>query len=446
MSVSPGAYLDLYRSQFAVLERRLNGRAGSPLHARRRAALDLFLASGFPTTAMEEWRFTDVMPLAGKTYAMPGDHVAGSVPCAEADPWVFGGEDAPRLVFVDGRFAPDLSSRGGLPPSVRVANLAEGLAEGEAETWLAGGAGAGGDPFAALNTAFLDEGALVVVPPGMELEEPVSVVFLATGGSTPLVAHPRLLLVAGRGSRVSLAETYATLGTGLHFTNAVSEVILEEDASLEHDTLQNEAPGVLHVGSVHVLQRGGSSYTATGVTLGGGIVRNNVTAVLDGEGCACTLNGLSLATGTRLVDNHTSIVHARPRCNSHQLSKAILDGRARGVFHGKIRVLRDAQKTDAKQTNRTLLLSDGAVMDTKPQLEIFADDVKCTHGATVGQLDEAQVFYCRSRGLGEEEARDVLTFAFASDVVRRLHLASLRERLDRMIHQRLHSGRLSDEA
>jgi len=197
------------------------------------------------------------------------------------------------------------------------------------------------------------------------------------------------------------------------------------------------------VGTMHIRQLAGSSYVANSISLGGSIVRNTVTARLDDERCECTLNGLSLATGRQLVDNHTVIDHAKPNCVSHELYKSVLDGRAKGVFNGKIFVRKDAQKTDAKQTNKTLLLSDEATIDTKPQLEIFADDVKCTHGATVGQLDEEQIFYLRSRGVGLEQARDLLTYAFASDVIQRIHIDPLRDQLDQLLHARLRQGRIA---
>jgi Fe-S cluster assembly protein SufD len=230
----------------------------------------------------------------------------------------------------------------------------------------------------------------------------------------------------------------------VHLTDVVTEVVVGPGATIEHDKFQNEHHRSFHVGLTHIRQEARSTVTSNAVTMGGAIARNNVGVVLAGEGCEATLNGLSLGTGTQLIDNHTVIDHAMPNCVSHELYKAIQDGKSRGVFNGKIFVRKDAQKTDAKQTNRTLLLSDNATMDTKPQLEIFADDVKCTHGAAVGQLDENQVFYLRTRGIDHDAARDILTFAFASDVIQRVHVEPLREQLDAMLRARLSQGRVTN--
>jgi Fe-S cluster assembly protein SufD len=257
------------------------------------------------------------------------------------------------------------------------------------------------------------------------------------------MASPRNLIVTGDNSKVSIVESYVARSQDVYFTNAVTEMLVGENAVIEHDKLQLESGRAFHIATAQIHQRARSTFTSNAISLGGSLVRNNVTVVLGAEGIESTLNGLSLATGTQHIDNHTTIEHAQPQCASHELYKAILDGEAKGVFNGKIFVRKDAQKTDAKQTNKTLLLSDGATIDTKPQLEIFADDVKCTHGATVGQLDEEQIFYLRSRGIGLDAARDLLTFAFASDVINRVHVEPLRAQLDRVIHARLRAGRLT---
>jgi Fe-S cluster assembly protein SufD len=270
--------------------------------------------------------------------------------------------------------------------------------------------------------------------------------YFGTGEGDPTLNTARNLIVVGNGARASIVETYAGRGTGVYWTNSITEMSVGRDAVVEHDKLQLEPAAVYHTGMTHIRLDAGSVVTSNAVSLGGSLVRNNVTAVFAGEHAECTLNGLSVAAGSQLIDNHTVIDHAVPHCASHELYKAILDGNSRGVFNGKIFVRQDAQKTDAKQTNKTLLLSDDATIDTKPQLEIFADDVKCTHGATVGQLDEDQVFYLRARGIGENEARDILTFAFASDVINRLHVDALRTQLDVMLRARLRQGRVAREA
>jgi Fe-S cluster assembly protein SufD len=260
-------------------------------------------------------------------------------------------------------------------------------------------------------------------------------------GAEPFLISPRNLVVIGKGSQTSIVESYVSLTDSQYLTNAVTEAAVGDGAVLEHDKLQDESIKAFHVAMIHARLGAKTTFTSNSIALGGAIVRNNVTALLDAEGSECTLNGLSLGTAAQLIDNHTTIDHAKPHCASHELYKAILDGKSRGVFNGKIFVRPQAQKTDAKQTNKTLLLSDEATIDTKPQLEIFADDVKCTHGATVGQLDAEQLFYLRSRGIDETAARDILTFAFASDVVSRVHVDPLRGQLEAVIHQRLDEGR-----
>jgi Fe-S cluster assembly protein SufD len=299
------------------------------------------------------------------------------------------------------------------------------------------------DPFTALGTAFLRDGAFIECADGAGLDLPVYLLFLSSGKGSPYVSAPRCLVVAGRNSRLSIVEHYAAVGDPVYWTNAVAEIIAGEGSVVEHDKLQTEGTRAFHIGSTHILLGARASFTSNAISLGGSLVRNNVSAQFDGEEAECTLNGLSLATGKQHVDNHTTIDHARAHCTSHELYASILDGNSRGVFNGKIFVRRDAQKTDAKQTNRTLLLSDGATIDTKPQLEIFADDVKCTHGATVGQLDEDQVFYLRSRGIDHVAARDLLTYAFASNVINRVHVDALRTQLDTMLRTRLHEGRVA---
>jgi Fe-S cluster assembly protein SufD len=292
-------------------------------------------------------------------------------------------------------------------------------------------------PFVALNTAFLADGAFVFLPRNAVVEEPIHLLFVSTGAAAPTVSHPRALLVAGENSRATIVESYSGQNDGIYFTNAVTEAVLGENAVIDHYKLNRESEQAYHLATMQVQLERSANFSSHSVTLGGGIVRNDVNAYLGGEGITCTLNGVYLANGRRLVDNHTTIDHAMPHCESHEFYKGILDDRAHGVFNGKIYVRQDAQKTDAKQTNQTLLLSKEATINTKPQLEIFADDVKCTHGATVGQLSEEAVFYLRSRGIGAAEARALLIYAFASDIVSRIKVEPLREQLDAVLLARL---------
>jgi len=434
-----------YAAKFDEFERTLNGESHSPVHALRRDALARFAAVGFPTTADEEWRFTNVSPIARVQFT-PGVAVdPATIAPGVVERLAIAG--AARLVFINGLYAPALSSLPALPRGVRAGSLAQALREDPdlVGRYLARQVRAEENAFTALGTAFLRDGAFVYMEKNALLEFPVQCIFLGTGSGGPVVCSVRNLFVIGEGARASIVETYAGTGPGVYWTNSVTEISLGRSAVAEHDKVQTESAGAFHTGTTHVRLDGQSVFTSNCVSMGGSLVRNNVTAVFGGENAECTLNGLSLATGTQLVDNHTVIDHAVPHCASHELYKSILDGSSRGVFNGKIFVREDAQKTDAKQTNKTLLLSDDATIDTKPQLEIFADDVKCTHGATVGQLDEDQVFYLRARGIGEADARDLLTFAFASDVINRLHVEPLRARLDAMLRTRLQQGRVARE-
>jgi Fe-S cluster assembly protein SufD len=269
---------------------------------------------------------------------------------------------------------------------------------------------------------------------------------MSAGAEKDFSTHPRNLIVLEEGASATILEYFVHEAGDVYLTNSVTEILLGPQSRLEHDKVQLESLRSFHVASSVVHQQRGSTYVSNNIALGASIARTDITAILDDEGCECTLNGLSLGNGRQLIDNHTTIDHASPNCNSWEMYKAILDGHARGVFNGKIFVRKDAQKTDAKQTNQTLLLSDDAMIDTKPQLEIFADDVKCTHGATVGQLDDQQIFYLRSRGISEADAKDVLTFAFASEIVQQVHFDSVREKLESIIHRRLGEGRTEEQS
>jgi len=295
--------------------------------------------------------------------------------------------------------------------------------------------------FSALSAAFLLDGAFVFIPDKTILKEPIQLLFISTSAEAEFVTFPRSLIVVGSNSQVSIIETHVGLENNVYFSNAVSEVVVGENSVVEYDTVEDESEGAFHIGTTHVHQERNSTFTSNAISYGGALVRNNVTAVLDGEGAECTLNGLYVVAGEQHVDNHTTIDHAKPHCSSHELYKGILAGRSKGVFNGKILVRKDAQKTDAKQTNKNLVLSDDATINTKPQLEIFANDVKCTHGATIGQLDEEATFYLRTRGLGVGAAHDILTNAFASDVINRIQTPSLRDWLNVNLLIRLQRAR-----
>jgi len=436
--------IEWYQQNFDLLEKSLNGGSTTRLHSARKQAMKRFSDLGFPTLRDEEWRFTNVTPITKVPFTPVLREDQESAGADDVRKYSYAELQSIQLVFVDGHFRKDLSSLSNAGERIVISDLGSIISsEGNpALEALTRDALAGYDALTALNTAFLQDGAFISVPKGVTLEVPIHLLYLASRRNQPFLSSPRNLILAGPDSRVSIVETYAGLTDNLYFTNAVSDIVLSEGATVEHDKLQIESENAYHIGAIYIRQHARSSYTANSISLGGSIVRNTVVAVLEEEHSECTLNGLALGTGKQLVDNHTVIDHASPNCSSHELYKSVLDGRAKGVFNGKIFVRKDAQKTDAKQTNKTLLLSDEATIDTKPQLEIFADDVKCTHGATVGQLDDEQVFYLRSRGVGLDDARDILTYAFASDIIRRVHVQPLREQLEGMIQARLNRGRI----
>jgi len=397
-----------------------------------------FAALGFPTVRDEEWRFTNVSPIANTEFIAATDAPAAVEQNLDA---VVYGEASNRVVVLNGRFQAQLSRVGALPKGVRVGSLAAAVTEHAdvVPRYLGQLADFGTKGFTALNTALAVDGLYVHIPDGVVVSDPLHLVFVSapTGATRPVMSNVRALIVAGDRSQVRIVETYVAPGGGTYFTNAVTEVFAGEGAVVDHYKVQQESVDAFHIASMHVHAGRSANVSSHSFSLGGKIVRNDVTALLDGEGAECTLNGLYLADGDRLVDNHTTIDHAKAHCPSHEIYKGILGGKARAVFNGKIVVRQDAQKTDAKQTNRALLLSDNASINTKPQLEIFADDVKCTHGAAIGQLDEDAIFYLRARGLNYFEARDMLIHAFAGDILDRVKVEPLRVALEGELYAQL---------
>jgi Fe-S cluster assembly protein SufD len=402
------------------------------LHERAAAR---FAALGFPTTRDEEWRFTNVAPIAS------GEFKPALTAAADADlSGAIYGDVQNRLVVLNGRFSPELSRVGALPAGVRVGSLATAVTE-QAEIvqrYLGQLAEFGTRAFTALNTALAADGAFVYIPDGAIIEEPLELLFVTTAAAdASVMSTARALVVTGERAQCRVVETYYGTTGATYFTNGVTEVFCGEGSIVDHYKVQQESLEAYHVASMHVHASRAATFSSHSFSLGGKLVRNDVFAMLDGEGAECTLNGLYIADGDRLVDNHTSIDHAKAHCPSHEIYKGILGGTARAIFNGKIIVRQDAQKTDAKQTNRALLLSDTAQINTKPQLEIFADDVKCTHGAAIGQLDDDAIFYLRARGLTYFEARDMLIHAFAGDILDRIKIDGLRSALEGELYAQL---------
>jgi Fe-S cluster assembly protein SufD len=440
------ATVERYLTAFEALE-GVGDRTGPAwLHAARRTAIGRFAAMGLPTRRDEDWKYTSVAAIAETPFRITPNGAAERVTEAllalsggPAPSWV-------RLVFVNGRYAAKLSAVRPLPGGVQVGRLAEALITDAAlvEAHLGRYADAVGDGFTALNTAFVEDGAFVHVPAGVAVAEPIQLVFVATSPDGPVLAQPRSLIVLGRSSEATLVERYVTVGGGMTLTNAVTEVALGEGAACDHVKIERESGRAFHVGRTQVHQARDSRFTSCSVALGAQLARSDVHVVLDGEGGSAALSGLYVVGGRRHVDTHTVVDHAKPRCTSRQLYKGVLDGSARGVFYGRIIVRPDAQKTDAHQANKNLLLGDGAEVDSKPQLEIFADDVKCSHGAADGQLADDALFYLRSRGLSDAAARALLTYGFASEVVSRIRIEPIRAQLQELLSARLRTGRLEE--
>ena len=434
---------ELYLSYFADLRREKKGVEPAWLYSIRKSGMESFEKLGFPTVHDEEWRFTNVAPIV-KTAFRPAGISGKSISAQKIQPWVLGGWESYRVAFVNGIFSEKLSLLKDLAKGMIVGGLSKVL-NSQAdilEPHLASLVRFEEESFAALNTAFLNDGAFVYVPTGVVLQKPIHILFLATTDSKgPLVTHPRTLIIAESNSQVQLLESYAGLDSGIYFTNAVTEVIAGENARVEHYKLQRESLEAYHVSTFQVQLDRDANVSDHSIALGGSLVRNHVNVVLNGQGGEATVNGFYLANGSQHIDNHTCIEHAKPHCNSFEIYKGILDGSARAVFNGRIIVRPDAQKTDSKQTNKNLILSEEALVNSNPQLEIYADDVKCTHGATIGQLDADSIFYMRSRGIDLDSARHLLTYAFASDLNNRINIEPLRAELEQILFSRLAEGR-----
>jgi Fe-S cluster assembly protein SufD len=382
-------------------------------------AAQRFQQLGWPTPRQEEWRYTNVAPIA-------------KINWKTADPSPYTGSDlalpgraAVELVFINGRF---VERTGEDVDGLHVARLAE-----EPSEFLGKYADYQQHPFTALNTAHVTDGALVIAR--KPVEGFVHLLYLGSGDE--VWSHPRNVIVAERGAQLTVVETYA--GTGRYFTNVVTEIVAGEGAVVDHYRVECESIDAYHVGTVQIHQERSSSVTARSVLIGGALVRSEVNAALKGEGASVVLEGLFIGSGSQHLDNKTVVDHARPHCESLQIYKGILDDNARGIFDGRIIVGAGAQKTAARQVNKNLLLSETAIVDSKPTLEINNDDVKCNHGSTIGQLDEEALFYLRSRGIAEDEARSLLVYAFASELVDRMRVEPVREAIRRAMFRQLPS-------
>ncbi|MGH7177620.1 MAG: Fe-S cluster assembly protein SufD [Tepidisphaeraceae bacterium] len=418
-----------YMSNFSRIEKQIGPGAPAWLERMRKSAIEKFEKTGFPTTDMEEWRFTNVAPIAripfkpARQVELHADDIAA---------FSFGHDAAVEIVFVNGHFSPKLSVARDLPQGVTVSSLATALLLHSEliEEHLSRHAEISANPFVALNTGFVRDGAFVHLSRNAVLEKPIHVMFVSVAGKEPMVAHPRVLVVADDNSQATIVKSFVSTAAGVYFDNAVTEIVVGHNARIDHNKLQQDSPDAFHVSTMQVRLARSSRFISHAATIGGKLTRNDLNVVLAGEGADATLNGLVIIGGDQHCDNHTLLDHAAPNCPSHELYKHVLNGKSSGVFKGKILVRKIAQKTDSKQTSKSLLLSDDAVMNSQPALEIYADDVKCTHGSTTGPVDEEQVFYMRSRGVSLDAARHLMTYAFAADVTRRIKVEPVRRRVE----------------
>ena len=428
--------VDHYLAEFSALRSRFPGNGLDWLDRSRQSALDAFASSGFPTTRNEDWKYTRVAPIEKRNFKVAESNGI-RVQSGDVERFGLGSLDCERLVFVDGRYVDALSRRNVMESGARITTLESAINASSQllESHLGHYAILAGQPFSALNTAFMADGAVIHVKNRGGEQQPIHLLFIAS--REDVIAHPRILLVAEPGSQAAVIESYAALTDGCYFTNALTEIALMEEAQVDHYKLQEESARAFHVATLQVHQGRASRFASHSISFGAQLARNDINVALDAEGVRCLLNGLFMASGRQHVDFHTRIEHAKPLGTSEEVYRGILDGRARGVFNGRVKVHPDAQKTDAQQSSNNLLLSRDAEIDTKPELEIYADDVKCSHGATVGQLDEQTLYYLRSRGIGEAQARGLLTYGFARDILERVDLAPLRDKLTAELLQRM---------
>ena len=429
-----------YVDAFAKREPTLPGHDLAWLRDLRRAAIDTFSRTGFPTPRQEHWKYTNVSPIERRAFDLAGTS-RSACDDATAERLLDSGA-ASRLVFVDGRLDPGLSDTDTLPPGVEVEELTRSLRHdaGFLEGRLAQLVTPEKTAFAALNAAFMDIGAVIRIAPGTHCETPIHLVFISGSRACERAYSPRIVIAAGAGSRVAVVEYFMGIDDAVYLDNVVTEIEIAEGATVEHYKVQQANTGAYHIAALEAKLAAGASFHSWAVSLGARLSRHDIEVALDHEHARCTLDGLYLANGRQHADFHTNVEHTAPNCESHEYYKGIAGGRGRGVFNGRVHVHPDAQKTEAHQTNRNLLLSRNAEIDTKPQLEIHADDVKCSHGATIGQLDEQMLFYLRSRGIEERVARGMLTYGFARDVVDRIARDDLRESVGAAVLEQLPGG------
>jgi Fe-S cluster assembly protein SufD len=431
-----------YIQKFEHLENNLNGGSGT-IHSLRREAISYFSDLKFPTLKDEEWKYTNISPLLKYNFK-PVDPKKKAVLIQpdKIEKFLFNKEEHSLLVFINGHYSEELSNIQELPKDVVVNNIASEIAKDSPliKKHFGRYADYKSHIFTALSTAFIKDGVFIYIPDNKIIKNPIHVLFITDAKDEKLLVQPRNLFVIGRNSQVTIIEHYSSFEDSIYFTNSVTEVVADENAIVDHIKLQEESKNAFHIARMEVDQERNSSFTSHLISTGGDISRNDFNTRFNNEGGECMLNGLFLTTGTQLFDIHSLIDHAKPHCNSHEHYKGILDDRSRGVFNGKVMVRKDAQKTNAFQENNNIILSDSALINTKPQLEIFADDVKCSHGATIGQLDAEALFYLKSRGISKEAARTILIHAFAGEVIKSIKIPEVKSYLEEILNKRFNQN------
>ena len=433
MTTTPSA-VDQFLTAFNIFEQNLNGRKDQPLHAVRKKAIEQFSIKGFPGRKDEQWRFTNVLDQLEK-YSLVQVAVKVSPKITDRiKDFLMPNWNGAQLVLIDGAYQPGLSEIPDLPQGLSVSAFDGKIKSDWLSTLLNNTLADQANAFDLLNSAFFTNGILIETEAGFNNDYPVHILSLNT--TTGFRMHKNVVRIA-KNSRLTFLESFVSLDQATYFSNISTHIDLAENSQLEYYKLQDESLRSLHISNLTVQQKANSVFRSQAIDLGGAMVRNNLITNLNGSGAKATLNGLYIGTANQHIDNHTVIEHIKPNCNSSELYQGILAEESRGVFSGMIHVHPDAQKTDAKQSNNCLLLSDKAKIDAKPQLVIYADDVACTHGATVGQLNEEQIFYLRSRGISEESARHILTYAFAERIIEHIEIEALNERVEKMFRQKL---------
>jgi Fe-S cluster assembly protein SufD len=427
---------DWYVSNFSEFEKRLNGGKEKFIHEKRKEALSNFSKLHFPSTKDEEWKYTSIAPLLKHNFAPSLEKK--NIPKEFIKSNLFDQMEHSLIVFINGSYSAEHSDLLNLPEGVVVGSIGDEIKSKNKILQRHFGKYANDQNhiFTALSTAYTEDGAFVYVPEGKIVEEPIHIIFVTSTKEKKILTQPRNLFVAQKGSQVTIIEHYVSDEESIYFTNGVTEIVAEENSFVDHIKLQEDSKKSFHIARMEVDQERNSNFRSHSISTGGELTRNEFNARFNDEGGECTLNGLFMIDGSQLFDAHTLMDHAKPHCNSHEHYKGILDDKSRGVFNGKVIVRQDAQKTNAFQENNNILLSDEALVNTKPQLEIFADDVKCSHGATIGQMDDDAKFYLKSRGIGEEASKGILLHAFASDVITSIKIESIRNYIEKIITEK----------